>query len=515
MPTRQILFDADAHAKIAKGVETIARAVGKTMGPRGRAVAIETKDPFRPPTFTVDGVTVANHVELPDPFERVAADSVRAASRKTNDIAGDGTTTAAVLAHSIYSEGRRRVLNGANPVAIKALIEEETKKAVEDLRAMAIPVADHNALERVATISAKDEVLGKLIAGVMRDTGDSGMVTVEAAPVQDVTTEVTRGFKLDSGQVQPAVVNNPQRSLTEFSDAHILVTSSFVDKDIANIMERLAKKGVRELVVIADDFAPEALAIFFDNAVKAKFHAIGVRATGLGDHRKKESLRDLCAAIGATLIAEDTGKTVKDALPELCGKGRQITVTKEMTLIVEGQGKQEDIDMRLKAIEGELAATASEYDKDKLKERRSRLLGVAGVIKVGGTNDADTRERKQRVEDAVNAVRAAKEEGVLPGGGTSLLNAGANLDILKKPLQEPLRRIAENAGFNPDVTLEKTMSLPPGEGMNVATGEWCDLVASGVIDPCKVTRVALENASAVAGLLLVTDVLIVEEEPKK
>jgi chaperonin GroEL len=514
MPIRTISFDAEAHAKIAEGVETIAKAVGKTMGPRGRAVAVATNDPFQPVMFTVDGVTVANHVELSDPLSRLGADAIKGASRKTNDIAGDGTTTAAVLAHAIYSFGRRLVNNGENPVKVKAEIERETKLAVEALKAMAIPVADEETLVRVATISSKDAELGKLVADVVSQAGEDGLVTVEAAPIFGVETEVTKGFKLDMGYIQPWMVTDPQKNVTVMEDAHILVTDGNVDKDIAHLMNRLLEKGTKRLVVIADGFSPDALATMYTNGANGKFVCVGIRAAGVGDHRKKEALRDLCAATGATLISEETGKTLKDTTPDLCGKARQVTVGKDSTIIVEGAGKQDDVDIRLNNIRAEMAAEKSEYNLMKFRERISRLTGIAGVIKVGGTNEAETKEKKQRVEDAVNAVKAAKAEGILPGGGTSLLNASSALSVLCEALQEPLRRIAENAGYNPDVVLADSLKLPSGKGLNVSTGEWGDLVSMGVIDPLKVTRTALENASSVATLLLVTDVLIVDEPTK-
>ena len=514
MPARLIKFDKEAHAKIAEGVEVIAKAVGATMGPRGRAVAIATNDPFQPVSFTVDGVTVANHVELPDPLARLGADAVKNAARKTNDIAGDGTSTASVLAHAIYTHGRRLVNNGENPMKVKADIERETKQAVEALKAMAIPVADAETLVRVATISAKDPELGRLVANVVSEAGEDGLITVEAAPIFGVETEVTKGFKLDMGYIQPWMVTDPQRNVTLMEEAHILVTDGNVDKDIAHLMNRLLEKGTKRLVVVADGFSPDALATMYTNGANGKFVCVGIRASGLGDHRKKESLRDLCAAVGATLISEETGKTLKDATPEHCGRARQVTVGKDYTVIVEGAGKPEDVEIRLNAIRSEMLGEKSEYNLTKFKERISRLTGIAGVIKVGGTNEAETKEKKQRVEDAVNAVKAAKAEGILPGGGTSLLAASIGLLTLRVALQEPLRRIAENAGYNPDVVLAESLLRPSGEGLNVATGEWGNLVEMGVVDPCRVTRIALENAASVGALLLVTDVLIVDEPPK-
>lgn len=519
MSTRSILFDSEAHAKIEKGVETIARAVGTTMGPKGRSVAIETKDPFQPPTFTVDGVTVANNVELSDPFERLGADAVRTASRKTNDLAGDGTTTAAVLAHAIYAEGMKRIRNGENPVSIKEQIEKETKQAVEALKAMAIPVADHAMLEKVAAISAKDKELGKIIAGVIAEAGEDGLVTIEAAPIFGIETEITRGFRIDTGYVAPWMVTNSQKMTTEMTDTPILVTDGTVDGDIAHLMNRLLQKGVKRLFIVADGFSPEALAIMFTNGSSGKFVCIGIRATGMGDHRKKEALRDLCAATGATLITDETGKTVKDATAELLGTARQITVGKDDTVIVEGAAKPDEVEARIGLIKKELETEKSIYNIDKLKERLGRLTGIAAIIKVGGNNDAEIRERKQRVEDAVGAVKAAKAEGIVVGGGISLVRASSQIEssILRRALQEPVRRIAENAGFNGEVVLEKCLSLPQdgNEGFNASTGQYEDLVTGGVIDPLRVTRIALENAASVSGLLLTTDVLIVEEKEKK
>lgn len=424
------------------------------------------------------------------------------------------TTTAAVLAHAIYTHGRRLVNNGENPMKVKADIERETKEAVEALKAMSRPVNDAETLVRVATISSKDAELGKLVASVVSEAGEDGLITVEAAPIFGVETEITKGFKLDTGFVQPWMVTDPQRNVTVMEEATILVTDGNVDKDIAHLMNRLLEKGTKRLVIVADGFSPDALATMYTNGANGKFVCVGIRNAGVGDHRKKESLRDLCAAIGAILISEETGKTLKEATPELCGKARQVTVGKDYTVIVEGAGKQEDVDIRLSAIRAEMVNEKSEYNLTKFKERISRLTGIAGVIKVGGTNEAETKEKKQRVEDAVNAVKAAKTEGILPGGGTSLLGVSVDLSVLREALQEPLRCIAENAGYNPDVVLSESLKLPSGEGLNVSTGEWGDLIAMGVVDPTRVTRIALLNASSVASLLLVTDVLIVDEPPK-
>ena len=512
MPNRIIAFGEEAREKIARGVEKIARAVGSTMGPKGHAVAIDTKD--WQPTFTVDGVTVANHVELSDPMERLAADAVRTASRKTNDVAGDGTTTAAVLAHAIYSEGVRRIKNGENATDVKVAIDKETLQAVDLLRAEALPCDSLENLTQVATISAKDQQIGRLVAEVASAVGSEGMISVEIAPIFGTESETTKGFKLDTGFVAPWMVTNAERNNTEWQDVDVLVTDGIVGIEIGQVMKRLKEAGKNRLVVVADGFNSEALGLMAVNGQKSIFMAVGIRIAGIGDSRKKESLRDLCAALGATLISEETGRTVKDAGNDVLGHVRHVIVNNYDSLFVDGKGTQEEIDKRVAVIRAEMETEKSEYNLTKLKERLSRLMGVAGVIRVGGTNEQEAKERKQRVEDAVNAVRSAMSEGTVTGGGIALLHASMHMNVLQKPLREPLRRIAENAGLNPDIILAESMKLTPDEGVDMATGKVENLRAVGIIDPLKVTRTALENAASVAGLLLLTDTIIVDEPVK-
>lgn len=512
MSTRQILFKEEAQAKIARGVDIMADAVGATMGVKGHTVMFESYD--SKPIFSCDGVTVARNIELEDPFEKLGADAVKEASAKTNDVAGDGTTTAAVLARAIYKEGRRRITNGANPTDIKAQIEHETLEAIRSLTSMAVPADTTEMLERVATISSKDASLGKLISGLVAEVGKDGLVTIEVGPSLAVETEITRGMKLDTGFVQPWMVTNPAKMSTQLDECPVMVTDATIGAELANVMNELAKKGQKKLFIVADGFTNEALALMYTNGAQGKFVTVGIRASGIGDKRKVEGLLDICAATGATLISETTGRTVKDAKPELLGTARQITVNAESTLIVEGAGKQEEVDKRIAVIRKEHEETKSDYDKVKLKERLARLTGSAGIIKVGGINEAEIKERKDRVEDAVNAVRAAQAEGIIVGGGTSLLNASVGLDLLKEPLRAPLRTIAENAGKSSDVVLEKCLTMTVG-GYNAATDTYEDLMAVGVIDPLRVTRTALENAAAVAGLLLLTEVAIVTKRENK
>jgi len=492
-------------------VDKIADAVGATMGPKGHLVLIQSYD--HNPKFTADGVTVAQNVELEDQFEKLGADAVRTASQKTNDLAGDGTTTAAVLARAIYQEGRKRINNGANPTDVKSQIEMETKQAIEALKAMA--VSSDGKLEQVATVSCKDAALGKLIAGLVSQVGPDGLITVEQSAAFDVTTEMTAGFKLDTGYCANFMVTNPEKMNTVMDEARILVTDSVVGAELVPLMNRLLKEGIKRLVVIADGFTNEALAVMFENGAKGTFVTVGVRIAGIGDKRKSEALIDICAATGATLISETTGKTVKDSTPDLCGLARQVTISAADTLIVGGSGKQEEIDKRVAVIKAELEVNKSQYDCTKLKERLSRLTGTAGVIKVGGSNDAEIKERKDRVEDAVNAVRAAQAEGVVIGGGNSLAKVSLGLLTICEALCQPFKTIVANAGKQPEVMFYLSTQQEAGIGYNAATDAWEDLVAQGVIDPLKVTRVALENASSVACLLLTTDVLIVNAPEKK
>lgn len=513
MPTKELLFKSEAEKKISLGVEKVASAVASTMGPKGHAVMYEGID--SKPVFTQDGVTVAREISLEDPFEKLGADAIKEASAKTNDVAGDGTTTAAVLARAIYNEGKKRISNGENPTDVRAKIEKETKEAVEKLRAMAVPADTIEALEQVATISSKDAELGKTIAGLINQVGTDGLVTIEISPSFGVETEITSGMKLDTGFVANWMVTNPDRMNTRLDECPVVVTDTTVGLELGTLMSALAQKGHKRMFIVADGFNPEALALMYTNGAQGKFVSVGIRASGIGEKRKMEELLDLCAVTGATLISETTGKTIKDAKVEHCGFARQITVSSKDTVIVEGAGKQEEKDKRISVIRAELAETKSDYDKVKLKERLARLTGSAGVIKVGGTNEAEIKERKDRVEDAVNAVRAAQSEGIVVGGGTALLNASVGLEAILEPLRAPLRTIVGNAGKSADVILDKCLTLPMGEGYNAATDTYGDLISMGVIDPLKVTRTALENASAVAGLLLITECAIVNKREAK
>jgi chaperonin GroEL len=411
---------------------------------------------------------------------------------------------------------------GENPMDVKSKIDGETAAIVEKIRKMSVPLGER--LEEVASISANDWELGKTIACLVREVGDDGLVTVEESPISGVETEITKGMKLDSGYVAPWMATNAERMNADFSDCPVLVTDRHVTllSEIVPLMDKLAKKGKKEMLIVADGIDGEALAAVFLNAQHGTFRAAAIRASGIGDHRKKESLRDICAATGATLISDETGKALKDVTPELLGNARKVTVGRETTLIVGGSGKQEEIDKRIGAIKAELETTKSDYDQTKLKERLARLTGSAGVIKVGGTNDVEIKERKHRVEDAVHAVRAAQAEGIVVGGGIALLNASVDADVLRDALRVPLRTIAENAGKNADVILENCLKFPgmplitgANNGYNAATDTYEDLFAAGVIDPAKVTRIALENAASVAGLLLITEVSIVIEPEKK
>ncbi len=519
---REILFDQEVQEKIQRGVNLIADCVAATMGPSGQCVAIENTHGF--PSLTKDGVTVARHVDLKDKFEKLGADLVKEAANKTNEIAGDGTTTATVLARALYNEGHKLVVAGENPVTIKKQIEESVSAVLNNLTSMAVPVDSLEKLENVASIAANDKELGKIIAGLMYEVGKDGLITVEENPSFGIETELTKGMKLDGGFISSYMVTNAEKMVAEMSDCPVFVCDRKITlaSEILPLLEAMAKQGKKELLIIADNVEGEALAVIVVNKQRGVFNCVAQRCPGVGDHRRREQMRDICAMTGATLISEDTGKDIKEVKLDVLGKARHVIVSKDYTTIVGGYGKQEDVDLRIGAIKSELASTKSDYDEQKLKERLGQLTGSVGVIKVGGTNEVEIKEKKQRVEDSINATRAAQEEGIIVGGGIALLRASAGLDdrgvagAIVRACQSPLKTIAENAGKNGEVVLEKCLTLATqSQGYNAVTDTYEDLMAAGIIDPLKVTRTALENASSIATMLLTTRAALVMAEEKK
>lgn len=499
---KDILFGDDFQRKCAKGIETIYEAVSATMGPKGQVIIIER--PGQAPIASKDGVTVAREVVLVDKQEQLGAHLVKEAAQKTNDIAGDGTTTATVLAYAIYREGRKLIMAGENPVTVKNQIEADTKLIVSELQKQAVPVTTREALEQVASISANDPVLGKVIAGLMDEVGKDGLITIEQSPTFGIETERTQGMKLEGGFLSPYMVTDPERLVFESQDCPVFVTDKKITlaAEVLPLFDKMVKKGLKDLVIIADNVEGEALATMVVNKQRGVFNSVAMRCPGIGDHRKREQMRDICALTGATFFSEETGKNLADATPDHLGKARKVTITKDHTILIGGYGKQDQVDIRVSAIKAELAETKSDYDQIKLKERLGHLTGSVGVIKIGGTNEVEIKEKKQRVEDAVNATKAAQEEGVVVGGGLALLRASNWLleGVVKKACEYPMRTIVENAGKNADVVLSQ--GFEDNIGYNAAKDRYEDLMAAGIVDPLKVSRTALENASSIACLLL-------------
>lgn len=508
---KDIIFGQEAQERIARGVETIARAVGSTMGPGGQVVAIETQ---QAPTLTKDGVSVANQVDLVDPYEKLGADLVKQAARKTNDDAGDGTTTATVLAHALYVHGRKKVLAGQNPVSVKEEIERDVKQVILNLSSSAIPVDSPEKLEQVATISSNDPELGKIISGLITEVGKDGLITLEESPTFGIETELTQGMKLEGGYLRPEMVTDTSKMVAEMENCPILVIDRplTATAELLPVLDDIINKGTKQVLLITDNLEGEALAFVTIN--QRLFKCVVVRCPGLGAARRREQMKDICALTGAVYVAEETGKELKDLKSDVLGKARKVIVSNSHFAIVGGEGKQEDVDVRIGSLKAEIEATQSDYDEQKLKERLANLTGKVGVIKIGGMNEVEVKEKKQRVEDAVNATRAAQEEGIVAGGGVALVRASQDTSI-EEPLSTPLKTIAENAGKNGDIILEKTLDLRGNMGYNGRTGTFVDLVQAGVIDPLKVTRSALENASSVACLLLTTKAAIVNHREEK
>lgn len=510
---KEILFEREAQAKVHKGVNIIADCVAATMGPGGQVVAYQSHSG---PVLSKDGVSVAKEVDLEDPFERLGADLIKEAAKKTNDIAGDGTTTATVLARAIFNEGYKRISAGENPIEVKKEIEKSTQEVVKNLTALAVPVDSPEKLEQVASISSNDKELGKIIAGLMNEVGPDGLITLEDSPSFGIETELTKGTKLEGGFISPYMVTDPEKMLAEMKDCPVYVCDKKLTlaQEILPLMEDMSSKGMKELLIVCDTIDGPALATLIVN--QRGFKAVAMRCPGIGDHRRREQMKDICALTGATFVSDESGHDPKEVKSSVLGKARKVLVTQTHTTIIEGAGDQSQIDIRIGGIKAELESTKSDYDQQKLKERLANLTGSVGVIKIGGTNEPEIKERRQRIEDAVNATRAAQEEGIVVGGGTALIRAShLYCGILSKSCEAPLRTIAQNVGKNGEVVLEKVLALTGNEGYNASTDTYEDLMLSGVIDPLKVTRTALENASSIACLLLTTKAVMVKKEEKK
>jgi chaperonin GroEL len=518
---KQLLFDEDARHALMRGIDALADAVKITLGPKGRNVVLDKK--FGAPTITNDGVTIAKDVELDAPFENIGAQLAKEIASKTNDIAGDGTTTATVLGQAIVQEGLKNVAAGANPMALKRGIEAAGKAVVDQLKKNAKPVTTREQTAQVASISAADTTIGQLIGEVMEKVGKDGVVTVEESKGIATEVEYVEGMAFDRGYISPYFVTNSEKMQGELDDPYILITDKKLSAvtDILPLLERLLQVS-KNLLIIADDVEGEALATLAVNKLRGTINVIAVKAPGFGD-RRKDNLGDIAAITGATLISEELGRKLDSAQVEDLGRARRILVQKENTTIIEGRGKKSAVDGRVKQIKTALETTTSDWDREKLQERLGKLAGSVAVIKVGAATEVELKEKKHRVEDALSATRAAVEEGIVSGGGVALINALPALDkvaldgdektgaaILKRALEEPLRRIAINAGQDGSVVVQKVRSLKVGEGYDAAKDEFGNMITKGIIDPLKVTRAALENAISIAGMVLTTNCLVTD-----
>jgi chaperonin GroEL len=530
---KQILFSDAGRAKIQRGVDIMANAVKVTLGPKGRNVVIERG--FGAPMITKDGVTVAKEIELEDKYENIGAELIKEVASKTNDVAGDGTTTATVLAQSMVHEGFRKVSADFSPLGIKRGIDRATEAAVEALRALAKPVKGSESISQVATISAQDPEIGELISQVMDEVGKDGVVTVEDSQTFGLSKESVEGMQFDRGYVSPYMVTNPERMEAVYDHPAILITDKKISAiaDILPLLEKLAKTGRKDLVIIADDVDGEALATLVVNKIRGTFNSLAIKAPGFGD-RRKEMLEDIAILTGGEVITEEKGLRLDGVELNQLGQARKIIVTKENSTIVGGEGTKAEIDKRIKQIRAQIEETTSEFDKEKLQERLGKLVGGVAVIKVGAASEVEQKEKKQRIEDALAATRSAVEEGIVPGGGVALirvlpavekiveeyrakkmLDEEAGADIVRLALMEPLRQIAANGGVEGSVVVEEVRKRKGAEGYNAARDVYEDLEKAGIIDPVKVTRSALQNAASVAGMLLTTEAVITEIPEKK
>ena len=523
---KEIKFAEDARKKMLAGVDKLADTVKSTIGPKGRNVVLEQS--YGSPTITNDGVTIAKSIELEDHFENMGAKLVAEVASKTNDIAGDGTTTATVLTQAIVNAGMKNVTAGANPVGIRKGIEEATDVAVKALHEQSHKVESKSDIAQVASISAANEKVGELISNAMEKVGKDGVITIEESKGIDTTLDVVEGMQFDRGYLSQYMVTDNDKMEADLDNPYILITDKKISniQEIMDLLQQIVQQG-RSLLIIADDVDGEALPTLVLNNIRGTFKAVAVKAPGFGD-RRKAMLEDIAILTGATVITDDLGLQLKDVTLDQLGSAGKVTVTKENTTIVEGAGAKDAIDERVDQIRKQIAEAASDFDKEKLQERLAKLAGGVAVIKVGAATETELKERKYRIEDALNATRAAVEEGFVPGGGTALVNVidkvaaikesgdvQTGVNIVKRALEEPVRQIAENAGLEGSVIVEKLKEQKPGVGFNAATGEWVDMVDAGVVDPTKVTRSALQNAASVSALLLTTEAVVADKPEKE
>lgn len=522
---KQILFNEDARRALERGVNALANTVKVTLGPKGRNVVLEKK--FGAPTITNDGVTIARDIELEDAFENMGAQLVKEVATKTNDIAGDGTTTATLLAQAMVREGMKNVAAGANPMIVKKGIQKAVNVLVSELKKISSKVEDKQAIAQVASISAADEEVGQLIADAMDKVGKDGVITIEESKTMETSMEVVEGMQFDRGYISPYMSTDADKMEAILSDPYILITDRKITmiQDLLPVLEKVVQQG-KELLIIAEDVEGEALATLVVNKLRGTFKAVAVKAPGFGD-RRKAMLEDIAILTGATVISEELGRKLDSVQMEDLGRAAQVRVTKEITTIVDGSGNKDDIQARVAQVRAQIEETTSDFDREKLQERLAKMAGGVAVIKVGAATEVEMKDRKLRIEDALNATRAAVEEGIVAGGGTSFIQIQGALDaievtgdektgveLVKRAIEEPVRQIANNAGLEGSVVVENVKRAAKGIGFNALTEEYVDMLAAGIVDPTKVTRSALQNAASIAAMVLTTE-SIVADMPSK
>ncbi|WMT20298.1 chaperonin GroEL [Parageobacillus toebii] len=519
---KEIKFSEEARRAMLRGVDKLADAVKVTLGPKGRNVVLEKK--FGSPLITNDGVTIAKEIELEDPFENMGAKLVAEVASKTNDVAGDGTTTATVLAQAMIREGLKNVTAGANPMGIRKGIEKAVAVAVEELKAISKPIQGRESIAQVAAISAADEEVGQLIAEAMERVGNDGVITLEESKGFTTELDVVEGMQFDRGYASPYMITDTEKMEAVLENPYILITDKKISniQDILPILEQVVQQG-KPLLIIAEDVEGEALATLVVNKLRGTFTAVAVKAPGFGD-RRKAMLEDIAILTGGEVISEELGRDLKSTTIASLGRASKVVVTKENTTIVDGAGDSERIKARINQIRAQLEETTSEFDREKLQERLAKLAGGVAVIKVGAATETELKERKLRIEDALNSTRAAVEEGIVAGGGTALMNVynkvaaieaegdeATGVKIVLRAIEEPVRQIAQNAGLEGSVIVERLKTEKPGIGFNAATGEWVDMIEAGIVDPTKVTRSALQNAASVAAMFLTTEAVVADK----
>ena len=524
---KQILFNEEARTKLKAGVDKLADAVKVTIGPKGRNVVLDKG--YGAPQIVNDGVTIAKEIELEDKFENLGAELIKEVSSKTNDVAGDGTTTATVLAQAMVADGLRNVTAGANPIIVRHGIIKGVEALVEELKNISKQISSKEEKQQVASISANDEAVGAIIAEALEEVGNDGVITVEEGQSFGIEKEIVKGMQFDKGYLSPYMITNSDRMEAEYADVPLLITDKKISslQEILPLLEKLAQSGRKDLVIIAEDVDGEALATFVLNKIRGTFNVLAIKAPGFGD-RRKEMLQDIAVVTGGKVITEDVGLKLENATPEDLGLAGKVIATKENATIVDGKGDKSAIEQRIGQINKELELSDSDFDKEKLRERLAKLSGGVAVIKVGAATETEMKEKKLRIEDALAATKAAIEEGIVVGGGVALVRVSkalnnvqvngdekVGIDILKVAIEEPLKQIAANAGYNGAVVVEEVKKLSGNEGFNALTGEYEDLVAKGVVDPTKVTRSALQNAASAAGMILTTECAVTDLPSKE